>query len=250
MSKTPIGGPLRRDLEAALTTDEFRKAFEELKTKDEVFGKYTTVEALVALCQPGAPDPKGRDRVLRAILRTSKGGNTLLPLLFLMFWNSLAAIYWQLCRRVSDPESLFAQIQWELLQAATAWDPDRRRHKIDVNIVLNTKRGAVKWMRRGAEERAELRKIGDLKLAGRHWAPLEEIHIPPEELEAFLLDLLQRGVLTPIQVEVVLETDIHRRMDVYGWAAAKGIRRSTAYFHRQEAFKAIRKHLMRRVEPG
>ena len=28
MSNTPIEGPLRRDLEAALTTDEFRKAFD------------------------------------------------------------------------------------------------------------------------------------------------------------------------------------------------------------------------------
>ncbi len=243
MSKTPIGGPLRRDLEAALTTDEFRKAFEDLKTKDEVFRKYPTVEALVALCQPGAPDPEGRDRTLGSILRALKRDNALFPLLHLMFWVSLSRLHAKLAKRTRDPESLFEQLQFGFFQTVGRYDPDRSPRKIDVNLFLNTKQAVMRWLRRGSRENSMLEHFDPNHEARRTWRVLEEISIPAEELEAFLLDLFQRGLLKPSQHEVVLDTDVYRRESVREWAKRKGISLITAHTHRQAAYRAIRKHL-------
>lgn len=244
MLKTPIGGPLRRDLEAALTTDEFRKAFEELKTKDEVFGRYPTVEALLDLCQPGAPDPEGRDRVLGAILRALKDGNAIFPLLHLMFWRSLEALYRRLARRTLDPESLFEMLQWEFFQVVKRHDPDRQPGKIDVHLFLNTKKRILQWERGNHRERQNLGKIMELERAGLPWKGMEEVQIPPEDLEAFLLDLLQRGILNALEHDLLLQTSVYRRTTLKRWARAKKMASSTACELRQKVFRVIQEHLV------
>lgn len=243
MSKSPIGEPLRRDLESALKTEEFRKAFEELKKRDAVFERYPTVEALVVVCEAGVTDTAGRDRALGWILRSLREGNALYPLVLMMFWKSLDRLFRRVSRVTSDPETLFERIQWEFYQTVMRLDPDRLPSKLAVNIFLNTRRGVIKQGMKEVRERRGLEQIKGLAGSGVPLTALAESATPPEELETLLVDLVQKGILKPVQGEIILETDVRRVATVAEWARQRGIPRRTAQSHRHRAFLALRQHL-------
>lgn len=243
MSKSPIGEPLQRDLENALKTDEFKMVFEELKKRDAVFERYPTVDALVALCVPDAPDPDGRERALGWILRALRQGNGIYPLLHMMFWSVLVRLHGKFSRHTNDPESLFERIHWEFYQAAMRYDPDRLPGRIATNLFLNTKRGVYNGEAVEIRERRKAKQVKELAEAGVSWTSLSESDTPPEELETFLLDLAQRGILKQVQYEILLETDVRRSSSLAEWARRKGMLHRTAQSHRRRAFLALRRHL-------
>ena len=244
MSNTPIGGPLRRDLEAALTTDEFRKAFEELKVRYPVFERYPTPGQLVDLAQRGHPDYEAKDQILHVLLQALKeGGNVLFPLLNLMFWDSLMQIYMTRRRRVRDRDELFARIQVDFFHTATDYPLGRRPRMIDSNLVLDTTHRIKLWRRDEGRYRASLEA-----LSSGSKEPAEREPEAPEqgETERYLLEMVYRGVITELQLDLIRETRLAGRMTPRQWAAAKGVPYTTVRTWAARAEDAIRRYEKRR----
>ena len=242
MRTTPLWAPHRRALESALGSEEFQRAFDELKQSHEVFQRYPSVDALVALCQAGSPDRAGKDQALGAILRaTKRDENTLFPFVQILFWESLMRLHARLARRDPNPEDLVEQVGWEFYRAVHNYDPDRLPAKIDVNIILNTRRELLLLQKKQAQEREALRA----RELPPEAAPVEEpsrFPISPEELEPLLRELVARGILSPLQFEAILETGFRER-SVADWARRKGIPLPTAKSHCLRGLQVVRRHL-------
>lgn len=239
MPTTPMGGPLRRDLEAALATDEFNEAFETIKRMEGVFGKYPTLEALVALAQPGCSDHQAKDQVLCALLGALQAGGVILfPLLNLMFWNSLERLYRRRRRGVTDPEELFCRIQSEFFHVATSYPLDRRPRKVDVNLVLDVKKRISRWQAEESRYKAGLDALAEGEVPSGEPEPEPS----PGELEQYLLELVYTGVITEQQFDLLLETKVRGRTTLKAWGEAHGVPEGTVRSWVFSAGEAIRRY--------
>ena len=223
MSKSPIGEPLQRDLENALKTEEFKKAFEELKAGKDVFGKYPTVEALCALADPGHTDYERKDAVFAAILAGIRKDKALYPLIHRMLWDSLDRLFLLAMKSDADPEEVFAKIHAEFYLLVTAYPEERCSRKIDVNLILGTRKKISRWQGREGKRRAQCGWLPQERIGGLPISALRESAVFPEEMVEYLLDLVYRKVITEQQYDLLLETKVYRRMDLREWAKSRGL---------------------------
>lgn len=231
----------RSNLEEELRGQELRQAFERIKSTHPIFGKYPTIEDLKNLLSPSNKNYTDKDAVMAILLRELKRGNAIYPLINLIFWDSLYRLYRQRRSRVDDHEELFSRIQWDFYHTVTSHDLKRLPRKIDVNIFLNTKKKVIAWEKENIREDDALRELDDLSMAGLSPADLEESIVHPEEMEAYLLDMVYRKVITEAQYDLLLDTRVYKRMSQKEWAQKRGIPHTTVRTLKHRAEKAIRR---------
>jgi hypothetical protein len=165
-----------------------------------------------------------------------------------MFWDSLAAIYWSKRRDVRDEEGLFSEIQTAFFDAVTTYPLDRRPRKVDVNLVLDTKKKVTAWQREEIAERKLHQAIPQSHAGMRRLSEFQESTVFPEEMEAHLLDLAYRKVISEEQYDLLLETQIYRRMSQKEWAVKHGVTYATVRSWHARAEQAIMAYEKKRRE--
>ncbi len=240
----------RRQLEAQLKREEVTKAVAELRQVHPVFRKYPTLEELISLGRPGTGNYAEKDAVLAILLAEIKQETMLFPLIHLMFWESLVRIFYTKRRSVSesDQDELFSRLQVEFFHTAVAYPLERRPRKIDVNLILDTKKKITRWQREEALYRERHEEFGPAHEERPALADLQRSEVFPEELEACLLDLVYRKVINERQYDLLLETEVYKRMTEKEWAAARGVAYATARSWHYRAVTAIRKYAKARRE--
>jgi hypothetical protein len=229
-----VVGDYRRQLEAKLQCQDVKQAIERLRTEHAVFRQYPTTEDLINLGRPGTLDYEQKDEVLAILLARIKRNHTLFPLLNLMLWESLVQIL--NIRGVADREELFSRMLFEFYHVAILYPLESRPRKIDVNLVLDTKKKLIRWWRDEVERRqARLPRRRDRRLA--EW----QKPIFPEDMEACLSDLAFRGVINENQLDLILEVDIHKRTSEKQWAADRGVAYATVRSWHFRAGEAIQR---------
>ena len=238
----------RRELELQLQAREVKQEIERLRATYAVFGEHSTIEELAALVRPGNRDFDAKDAVLRILLAEIKRRPLLFLLLSLMFWDSLAAIYNRSRLSMANPDELFARIQTDSFQIAMAYPLDRRPQKIDVNLVLDTRKKVTTWLR--AENRLQQRyePIDRAAAQVKRLAEVQDSNVLPEEMESYLLDLVRRGVIDRCQFDLLIETEVYRRMSQKEWAETRHVPHSTARTWRFRAEQAVREYEKTRRE--
>jgi len=73
-------------------------------------------------------------------------------------------------------------------------------------------------------------------------ADVQESEVFPEQMEAYLLELLYRCVVSETQYDLLMETKVYRRMSQREWAASRGVPPATVRSWRHRAEQAIREH--------
>jgi|GEM_PF-1574159 len=247
-------------LEAQLEREDVRKAIRDLRKANPVFARYPTVEDLVYLGRPGVRDYEDKDSILATLLSELKRKMTLFPLLNKMFWWSLLRLFYNKRRTVPDEDDLFVRIQTEFFHVAASYPLDRRPRKIDVNLLLDTKKKISQWQRDEASFRdlhEEWVEKHEIRIGRRkEWISSYEDHLSladlqvsgifPEELETCLLDLLYRKVINDRQYDLLLETEVYKRMTQKVWAETRGVAYATARSWHYRAVTAIQKYVQAR----
>jgi hypothetical protein len=240
----------RLQLEAQLQLQDVKQAIERVRNSHEVFRKYITVEDLVNLGRWGNQNYEDKDTVLATLLVELKRETTLFPLLNLMFWRSLVRLFYSKKRSVPDAyeDDLFIRIQTEFFHVAASYPLDRRPRKIDVNLILDTKKKVTRWQREEAlyHEQHEEWDPAHEEFVQPHeerpsLADLQVSDVFPEEMETYLLDLVYRKVINDRQYDLLLGTQVYRRMTQKEWAEARGFAYATVRSWHFRAETAIRK---------
>jgi len=231
----------RHELELQVNSRECKEAFERLKSEHPIFKLYPNVESLCNLLKPGNKNYAHKDEVMAILLTELKRSNAIYPLINMMFWDSLHRLYRQRKFGVAEPEELFYEIQWDFYRSVISHNLERLPRKIDVNIFLNTKKKVIAWEKENIRYKEALRKLEDLHKAGMSPADLEESNVYPEEMEAYLLDMVYRKVITETQYDLILETLVYKRMNQREWAEKRGIPYNTVRSLRYRAEMAIRR---------
>jgi len=233
----------RFDLEAQIQRREVRQEMEAIRATHTVFGKYPSVADLADLCRPGNRSYENKDAVLRVLLAEIKRKPTLLfPLLNLMFWDSLLSIFRRKRRDVPNPDELFSRIQSDFFHVAVTYPLDRRPQKIDVNLILDTKKKVTAWQREEAKHREPCQPLGPADDAHIILGDPREAEVHPEDMEGYLLGLVYLRVIDEKQYGLLLETAVYRRMTQKEWAEARGVPHATARSWRYRAEVAIREY--------
>jgi len=247
----------RRDLEAQLQQQEARQEVARVRKAYPVFAKYPSTEALAALMrQRGPAFYEDKDAVLRAILAEirreldAKQKPLLFALLNVVFWDSLCCTFWRKVPSCPDAEDLFVRVQADFYQVAATYPLDHRPRKIDVNLILDTKKKVTVWQREEARYREQYRPLGPAHERGLVPADVQESNVFPEAMEAYLLDLLYRKVIDETQYDLLLEMDVYKRMSQKEWAKAHGVDYDTARSWRYRAEKAIQEFAKAHQERG
>ncbi len=231
----------RHELELQLNLRECKEAFERVKNEHPIFNLYPTVESLCNLLKPGNKNYAHKDEVMAILLTELHRGNAIYPLINIMFWDSLYRLYYQRWFRVADPEALFNEIQWDFYHSVINHNLDRLPRKIDVNIFLNTKKKVIAWEKENLRYKEALNGLVDLCKTGLSPNDLEESRVYPEEMEAYLLDMVYRKIITKIQYDLILETRVYKRMNQREWAEKRGIPYNTVRSLRSRAQMAIKR---------
>lgn len=230
----------RRDLESQLNSRECQEAFERLKSEHPIFNLYPTVESLCELLKAGNKNYVHKDEVMTILLKELHRSNAIYHLINMMFWESLHRLYRQRKFRVAEPEDLFNEIQWDFYRTVISHNLERFPRKIDVNIFLNTKKKVIAWEKKNIRYKEALRELEDLHKAGISPADLEESRVYPEEMKAYLLDMVYRKVITETQYDLILETLVYKRMNQREWAEKRGIPYNTVRSLRYRAEMAVK----------
>lgn len=183
--------------------------------------------------------------ILLRELHTSK---VIYPLINILFWDSLQRLYHRYCASVADQEELFSRIWWDFYQSVVSHDLGRLPRKIDVNIFLNTKKRIVGWIRDDVRQREGMEELSESYRAGFALGDLFASKIHPEEMEAYLLEMVYRKVITETQYDLLLETLVYKRMNQREWAERKGLCYNTVRNLRYRAQVAIRENERERIE--
>jgi len=69
-------------------------------------------------------------------------------------------------------------------------------------------------------------------------------------MEAYLLELVYRGVINEKQYDLLLETKVYKRMSQNEWAEARGVAHATVRSWHHRAEMAIRKYEKDRRDRG
>jgi hypothetical protein len=229
-------------LEAQLHSPEFKQAIEKIRTTYPIFRKYPTPEDLAILVQAGNKNYADKDEILRIILRRLKLDNTLFPLLNFMFWNSLVRIFRRKWRNVPNPEQLFSRIQLDFYHTAIAYPLHNRPQKIDVNLILDTRKKVSKWQQEEAAYYELHEELGPDHETCQLLSELEITQIFPEEKETYLLDLVYRKIINERQYDLLLEVDVYKRMNQREWAEARGVPYATVRSWHARAEASIREY--------
>lgn len=232
----------RRDLEADLQRQSVTREIERLREAYPVFQKYPSVEELAALVRPGSPAYADKDTALGALLAEVKRKTTLFPLLNLIFWDSLMSIFQRKRRDCPDPDDLFSRIQVEFFQVAVTYPLDRRPQKVNINLYLDTWKKVTAWQREEAKYREQYEHLGPAHELGMVPADVQESEVFPEEMEAYLLDLVYRQTIDENQYDLLIETEVYKRMTQKEWSKARGVKHPTARCWRHRAEAAIREY--------
>jgi len=238
----------REDLEQELNSDKFKEAFEELKKKHIIFAHYPTIDSLRYLMNPGNKDYWHKDEVMTVLLRELHTSKVIFPLINILFWDGLQRLYHRYCASVADQEELFSRIQWDFYQSVVTHDLDRLPRKIDVNIFLNTKKRIVGWIRDNVRQRGGMEELSEYYRAGFALGDLFASKIYPEEMEAYLLEMVYRKVITETQYDLLLETLVYKRMNQREWAERKGLCYNTVRNLRYRAQVAMRGYEGEKIE--
>lgn len=245
-------------LDAQTERADVKKVVADLRKAHPVFAKYPTIEDLIDLGRPGIRNYEDVDAVLAILLAELKRETTLFPLLNLLFWKSLVRLFYSKKRSVpdEDEDDLFIRIQTEFFHVAIAYPLERRPRKIDVNLILDTKKKITQWQREEAiyrdlhEEWVEKHKVcvgqrEDWVSPYAERMSLGDYHVTvifPEEMEEYLLDLVYRKIINERQYDLILETQVYRRMTQKEWAEARGFTYATVRSWHFRAETAIRKY--------
>jgi len=233
----------RRDLEAKLQEKEVKQEMERVRATYPVFARYPSVEELATLMRQRSPDfYADKDAVLAALLTEIKRKTMLFPLLNLMFWDSLTSIFRRKRRHCPNPDDLFSRIQVEFFQVAATYPLDRRPRKIDVNLILDTKKKVTAWQREEAAYREQYQSLGPAHELGMVPADVQESAVFPEELEPYLEEMVLRQVINKMQYDLLLETEVYGRMTQKDWAEARGVKHATARNWHFRAKQAIQEY--------
>jgi len=238
----------RRLLEAQLQRQEVRQAIEKIRNSHAVFKRYPTVEDLANLCKTGAQNYEDKDAVLTIFLSEIKREATLFPLLHLMLWDSWARLFNGKRKSVpaSDLDELFSRLQVDFFHTAVEYPLDRRPRKIDVNLILDTKKKISRWQREEAAQSEKYESFDEIKTpeAKRTWALAELLvsTVFPEEKEEYLLDRVYRGVINKLEYGLIVETQVYKRMNLKEWAQINGVPHATARSWLYRAKLALRRY--------
>ena len=232
----------RRALEAQLQRQEVRQAIEEIKSKHAIFKKYPALEDLFDLGRPGNRNYEDKDAVLAILLSELKQETTLFPLLNRMFWESLMRLYHRKRRSVPNPKDLFSRVQLDFYHTAVSYPLDRRPRKIDVNLILDTKKKVTRWQREEGRYHKQHEEFGPAHEGRPSLAELQVSKVFPEQMEEYLLDLTYRKVINERQLDLLREVDVYQRMTEKKWAEARGFAYATVRSWHFRAEAAIRRY--------
>jgi len=238
----------RRLLEAQLQRQEIRQAIEKIRNSHGVFRRYPTVEDLANLCQTGAQNYEDKDAVLAILLSKIKRETTLFPLLHLILWESWARLFNSKRKSVpaSDRDELFSRLQVDFFHTAVEYPLDRRPRKIDVNLILDTRKKISRWQREEAVRSERDERFDEIETpeSKRTWALAELLvsTVFPEEKEEYLLDRIYRGVINKLEYGLIVETQVYKRMNLKEWARINGVPHATARSWLYRAKLALRRY--------
>ena len=227
-------------LQAGLQSHKFNQAFQNLKANNPVFKLYPTNDALCELLKPGNKEYTHKDEVMSAFLKELRRSRDIYPLINIMFWGSLYRFYCQRRVRVSDPEDLFIIIQCEFYESLINHNIERLPRKIDVNVFYNTKKRVTSWEKENILYNNAIKEYEGLCKDGYSPVDMEESVFYPEEMNSYLLEMFYMGVISAMQLDLILETLVYKRMGQKEWAEKKGIPYSTVRTLKHRAEKAIR----------
>lgn len=240
----------RNELEQEIRSGQFHDVFEDLKKNHKIFRLYPTVASLCNLMHPGNKNYAHKDEVLNILLNDLHRDNTVYPLLNLMFGDSLYFLYREKRKHAMDSEELFSRIQWDFYHTVITHDLEQRPKKIDVNIVLDTRKRVTEWEAENIQYQKRHKNIDNINETDISLLDLRKDSVNPEEMEEYLLEMVYRKVITDIQFDLIVETRIYGRMTQEEWAAKQGISHVNARQLKLRAERAIRKYEQNRLQTG
>lgn len=238
----------RRDLEAQLQRRDIRQGIKWLRETYTVLEKYPSLEDLTALVQPGNRNYEDKDAVLTALLFEIKKKPTLFPLLNMVFWDSLMSIFRQKRRDCPNPDDLFSRIQADFCHTALTYPLDRRPRKIDVNLYRDTWKKVTCWQKEEAKHREPCQPLEPADDTHIILGDPREAEVHPEDMEVHLLGYVFKKVINETQYDLLLETEVYKRMSQKEWAEARGVPHATARSWRHRAERDIGKYEKARRE--
>lgn len=242
----------RRQLEGQVRSHRIKEEVERLRKLHPIFEHYSAIENLIDLGRPGGRCYEEKDAVLAVLLSEIKRAPTIFALLNLMFWDSLLRLFYSKRKNLPawDHDELFARIQVDFFHTAVSYPLERRPRKIDVNLVLDTKKRVTRWQREEALYRERHEEFGPAHEDKQALSELVVSRVFPEEMEAWLLDLVYRKVINEQQYDLLLETEVHKRMTEKAWAESRGVPYATVRSWHHRAKMAIQKHVKAGGEPA
>ena len=236
-----------RDLEAQLQRREIRQEIERLRETYAVFEEYNSVEELVALVGPGNQTYTDKEAVLRALLleirreAEAKREPRLFPLLSMVFWASLCDIFWRKVRSCPDPDDLLSRVRAGFYEVAVTY-PLHRPGSIGGNLYWDTWKSITAWQREEAVYRKHHQRLEPADEPHVVLGDPREAEVHPEDMEYHLLGYVFKKVINDTQYDLLLETEVYKRMSQKEWAEARGVPHATARSWRHRAEQAIQKH--------
>jgi len=237
----------RRDLEAQLQRRDVRQEIERLRQTYAVFARYPSIEALTALVGPGNRNDADKNAFLSALLVEIKRQPTLFPLLCLVFWRRLLSIFWRKVRSCPDPDDLLLRVCAGFYEVAVTY-PHHRPGSIGGNLYWDTWKNVTKWQGEEAKYREHNQRLEPADEAHIILGDPREAKIHPEDMEVHLLDYVYQKVINEMQYDLLVETEVYRRMTEKEWAKARGVKYATARCWRHRAEAAIREYEKARRE--
>ena len=108
-------------------------------------------------------------------------------------------------------------------------------------MLFRSKKKVIAWEKENLRYKEALKGLVDLCKTGLSPNDFEETMIYPEEMEAYLLDMVYRKIITKTQYDLILETRVYKRMNQKEWAKKRGIPYNTVRSLRSRAQMAIKR---------
>ena len=238
-------GTYRNELKTQLNSPECKRAFEELKQHQLIMEHYPTVESLCELLSPANKNYAHKDEVMVILLTRLSQDKAVYPLINLMFWKMLRSVYYYYRRRqdqLLDPGALYNEIRSSFYEVVITHDLERIPKKIAVNIFLNTKHKVMDWVEKNRRHKQALREYRDSCRQTAYYPAEESFQV--EDAQVYLEDMRSQGVITRLQYELILYTQVYKQVSLKAWAKQKGICYNTVKSLRYRANMAIRSFIL------
>lgn len=197
---------IKCDLEREIEKESFKTMFGEIKARNPILLEFHSPRCLIEFMHTEKENYEKKDGIIHALIREYQNNNrSLAPLIMLILFPALEAIYFSKARKGMNDEELKGEISWAFLKTLWDYPLQNRPRKIAINLKMDTLHRVSEWGKK------------EWRFKNQH-EQFDEDHEPvdpnadsaeSEDIKSLLSVLLKQGIITEAEYYLIIATRVY-----------------------------------------